>query len=94
MLWVLKAGNTTSTGNDMTSEQFTYWLQGFTELNSGKRPNAVQWAMIQDHLAEVFVKVTPNHQYGGGITTLPRPITSISNRTAEFRQGDLPVITC
>lgn len=42
----------------MTSEQFTYWLQGFAELNDGP-PSAEQWQMIQEHLALVFNKVTP-----------------------------------
>lgn len=93
MLWELKAGNITSTGNDMTSEQFTYWLQGFMELSHARRPSAAQWTMIQDHLAEVFVKVTPKYDHGI-LTTLPRPLTSIQNRTLELRQSDLPVITC
>ncbi|WP_440466889.1 hypothetical protein ACKI1H_27060 [Pseudomonas sp. YH-1] len=42
----------------MTSEQFSYWLQGFVELN-GSEPTAEQWQSIKDHLKTVFVKVTP-----------------------------------
>lgn len=42
----------------MTPEQFAYWLQGFVELN-GDMPTAEQWASIKEHLATVFVKVTP-----------------------------------
>lgn len=42
----------------MTSEQFAYWLQGFSELNSSP-PSAEQWQAIRDHLQTVFVKVTP-----------------------------------
>lgn len=42
----------------MTSEQFAYWMQGFVELN-GASPTDEQWQSIKDHLATVFVKVTP-----------------------------------
>ena len=55
----------------MTPEQFTYWLQGFTELN-GAMPNEVQWKAITDHLKTVFNKVTPYR----GITTLGSPSLS------------------
>lgn len=43
----------------MSPEQFTYWLQGFIELNSGKMPTEAQWKSIVEHLTTVFVKVTP-----------------------------------
>ena len=43
----------------MTPEQFTYWLQGFVELNHGQSPTAEQWQSIQDHLKTVFKKITP-----------------------------------
>jgi hypothetical protein len=42
----------------MTTEQFAYWLQGYAELNEAP-PSAEQWQAIRDHLALVFVKVTP-----------------------------------
>lgn len=42
----------------MTAEQFTYWLQGYAELNASP-PTAEQWQAIRDHLALVFNKVTP-----------------------------------
>lgn len=44
----------------MTAEQFTYWLQGYAELNE-QPPSPEQWQMIRDHLALVFNKVTPNY---------------------------------
>ncbi len=44
----------------MTSEQFTYWLQGFAELNA-EPPTPEQWQAIRDHLALVFEKRTPNY---------------------------------
>ena len=42
----------------MTPKQFTYWLQGYAELNDAP-PNAEQWKSIREHLALVFNKVTP-----------------------------------
>lgn len=53
----------------MTSEQFCYWLQGFTELgNAGPTPE--QWKSIQAHLKTVFVKVTPDFKSPGYVRTL------------------------
>jgi hypothetical protein len=43
----------------MTAEQFTYWLQGYAELNDAP-PTPEQWQAIRDHLALVFNKVTPD----------------------------------
>lgn len=43
----------------MTPENFAYWLQGFVELTQGQTPNPAQWKSIQEHLGEVFTKVTP-----------------------------------
>lgn len=45
-------------GTNMTTEQFAYWLQGFAELNSAV-PTQQQWDSIRQHLATVFVKITP-----------------------------------
>lgn len=42
----------------MTPEQFCYWLQGRAELDETP-PTAEQWKSIREHLATVFVKVTP-----------------------------------
>lgn len=42
----------------MTPENFTYWLQGFVELN-GEQPTPEQWKSIKEHLQTVFKKVTP-----------------------------------
>lgn len=42
----------------MTPEQFCYWLQGFSELNT-KIPTQEQWNLIEAHLGTVFKKVTP-----------------------------------
>ncbi len=43
----------------MNAQDFTYWLQGFVELNKGQVPGADQWKSIKEHLALVFTKVTP-----------------------------------
>jgi hypothetical protein len=42
----------------MDSLHFCYWLQGYSELQSGV-PTPEQWKSIQEHLQTVFVKVTP-----------------------------------
>ena len=44
----------------MTTEQFTYWLQGFFEVSGDKKLNEKQVTIIKDHLALVFDKVTPD----------------------------------
>ncbi len=44
----------------MDALQFAYWLRGYTEITNGAQPDATQWQIIQDHLNEVFTKVTPN----------------------------------
>lgn len=48
----------------MTAEQFTYWLQGYAELNDAP-PSEQQWQAIRDHLALVFNKVTPQRVLEG-----------------------------
>lgn len=48
----------------MTSEQFAYWLQGYSELNDGP-PTKAQWKSIREHLALVFHKVTPPVHFPG-----------------------------
>ena len=45
----------------MTAEQFTYWLQGFIEINDPKTIEEKETQIIKDHLATVFKKVTPNN---------------------------------
>jgi hypothetical protein len=50
----------------MNHDQFTYWLQGFVEMNGGKEPTKEQWKMIKDHLQLCFVKggtMIPQGQY-------------------------------
>ena len=46
----------------MTTEQFAYWLQGFSEIH-GAPPSAEQWEMIKEHLQTCFVKVTSDKYF-------------------------------
>lgn len=55
------------TKNNMTPEQFTYWLQGFVEI-SGSRPTDKEWQTIKDHIQTVFKKETPEYTF---TTTTP-----------------------
>jgi hypothetical protein len=44
----------------MTAEQFVYWLQGFLEMSGPDvELSSAQTKMLREHLATVFVKVTP-----------------------------------
>jgi hypothetical protein len=43
----------------MKPENFITWLKGYIQLN-GNKPDARQWQIIQDHLALVFDKKTPD----------------------------------
>lgn len=49
----------------MTTDQFCYWLHGWTEINGGGQPAALQWQIIKDHLDLVFAKVTPTYLPSG-----------------------------
>ena len=51
----------------MTAEQFTYWLQGFMEINDPETLTRRETQIIKDHLALVFKKETPNR--AGTITS-------------------------
>jgi hypothetical protein len=44
----------------MTTEQFTYWLQGFMEVANPSVLDEKQTQIIKDHLALVFDKQTPD----------------------------------
>jgi hypothetical protein len=51
----------------MSPEQFTYWLQGFTEL-SGSPPTEVQWGLIKQHLDTVLKKAAKPYPFISGGT--------------------------
>ena len=44
----------------MTPEQFTYWLQGFVEINNPETFDKKQTQILKDHLNLVFDKITPD----------------------------------
>lgn len=44
----------------MNTEQFAYWLQGYSEISGGRMPTESEWQIIQDHLKICFVKKTPD----------------------------------
>lgn len=48
----------------MTSEQFTYWLQGYFEIQgaAGQGINPKKAKIIEDHLKLVFKKETPTYE--------------------------------
>jgi len=69
----------------MTSEQFTYWLQGFFEMTDTEKLTQKQTIMIKDHLKTVFNKVTPD--YTGPIPPYPSspfPSVPYSPATPDF----------
>lgn len=70
----------------MTSEQFTYWLQGFFEINDPKTIDEKQTQIIKDHLALVFNKVTPDRKDIWNtpiINPLPQPYVNPYTRTVD-----------
>lgn len=85
----------------MTSEQFAYWMQGFVELN-GATPTDEQWQSIKEHLATVFVKVTPPVQASPSApssdrTYVPTPVYH-PVRMPDFSKVNWPldqmIVTC
>jgi len=84
----------------MNHDQFTYWLQGFVEMNGGNMPNEWQWRMIKDHLQTCFVKVTstypqspvtpsiPDMWSWGKPTPYPTPYTTVGGSYG----GDIKVV--
>lgn len=51
----------------MTSENFCYWLQGYSEVTNGQLPNTTQWQVIVDHL-NVTLKAPPYNGLSGSFT--------------------------
>lgn len=88
------------TKNNMTAEQFTYWLQGFMELTSMNHLSTTQFQIVKDHLDLVFEKQTPNRltkiptqpyitqPHPGPLTINPNPIPYNPN-TIICSAGDI-----
>lgn len=66
----------------MTPEQFTYWLQGFAEVNQ-TNPDPKQWQIIKDHLKLVFDKKTQIYPQTGQAIPAPDLLTDIKRKMAE-----------
>ena len=59
----------------MTAEQFTYWLQGFMEINDPETLTRRETQIIKDHLALVFKKETPT-RVGTGVPNKTEIVTN------------------
>lgn len=59
--------------DNMTAEQFTYWLQGFMEINDPETLGVRETQIIKDHLKLVFDKQTPDRSPGLFDPTIPLP---------------------
>lgn len=78
----------------MTPEQFSYWLQGFSELTGGAVPTEAQWNSIREHLGRVFVKITPDLAIGP-VTITPAVIPGRAQEDiARYFATQKPVLTC
>lgn len=49
--------------NNMSPENFAYWLQGFFEIQNPKTLSETQVQEIKNHLDLVFTKVTPSNPW-------------------------------
>ena len=55
----------------MTTEQFTYWLQGFMEVANPTTLDETQTQIIKDHLDLVFDKQTPDRTFTPPLEQMP-----------------------
>lgn len=67
----------------MTTEQFAYWLQGYSEI-AGEAPSKEQWKVIQDHLKTAFKKITPDSDVGYPLPAAPSPTPGIVDQVWPF----------
>jgi hypothetical protein len=56
---------------NMTTEQFTYWLQGFMEVANPTTLDEIQTQIIKDHLDLVFDKQTPDRTFTPQLEPIP-----------------------
>jgi dihydroorotate dehydrogenase len=74
----------------MKSENFCYWLRGFFELTNNKELSEQQVQMIKNHLALVFVKVTPDLNKWD-VSNMFDLTTTYSGITAQGLCGESPL---
>lgn len=89
----------------MTTEQFTYWLQGYFEISNNNTLSEEQVQVIKDHLNLVFKKVTPDRNKSlpeENSTLEPRDSKSWdltqkiceSEKPHRINRGNGPVVYC
>lgn len=67
----------------MDAQAFAWWLHGWSEINGGAVPTAVQWQIINDHLDLVFNKVTPDRQPHGAPPAGRAPSIDLNSYTGH-----------
>lgn len=77
----------------MTSEQFVYWLQGFSEVSNSETITKQQWKIIQDHLKLVLNKVTPSYPKDTAVPYIP-PAVPIYNPYNPYEIKPPYKVTC
>ena len=75
----------------MTPEQFCYWLQGRAELQPDVPLSDAEWKSVREHLATVFVKVTPHLSLSEHIELPGLPMPGITN---PLYPGLTTTVTC
>jgi hypothetical protein len=70
----------------MTAEQFTYWLQGFMEINNPEILGVRETQIIKDHLKLVFDKQTPDRPVTPPLA--PMPIWQEPHTTTPYTGPD------
>ena len=71
----------------MTTEQFTYWLQGFFELSGATTLNEEQVKVIKEHIALVLKKTTPSVNSVGYISVYPS--NTLSENIVSISKDDM-----
>ena len=77
----------------MNAEQFAMWLHGFFEISGVDDLDTHQTAIIKDHLALLFNKVTPDRTEKQG-TPNTGPSVDLYNWSGVPYAGDLNKIIC
>lgn len=75
----------------MNTDQFAYWLQGYSEITGGRMPSESEWQIIQDHLKLVFVKKTPGYEIGIQPARMPGPYKGLND---ALKFPNVGMITC
>ena len=71
----------------MTTEQFTYWLQGFFELSGTTTLNEEQVKVIKEHIALVLKKTTPSSANGVWYVQANGPYINPDNPSQAIKEN-------